>query len=141
MHPPKVLVDLAGIALFCWPLLYVARWRDSGYRLLVLCNVLLWVVLFNHKAESSSYIIAMSGVGLWFFVQEKTRLNTILVVLAFVFTSLSPTDVFPRSLSASVFEPYAIKVVPCILIWLKITYDLVSGAGRPRPAPRIMAPG
>ena len=28
MHPPKVLVDLAGIALFCWPLLYVARWRD-----------------------------------------------------------------------------------------------------------------
>jgi hypothetical protein len=140
LHPPKALVDLAGIALFCWPLLYVARWRDSGYRLLVLCNVLVWVVLFNHKAESSSYIIAMSGVGLWFFAQEKTRFNTILVVLAFVFTSLSPTDVFPRWLSASFFEPYTIKVVPCILIWLKITYDLVSGAG-PRSVPPIIAAG
>jgi len=141
LHPPKVLVDLVGIALFCWPLVYVARYRDIAFRLLVLCNVLLWVVLFNHKAESSSYIIAICGVGLWFFSREKSRLNVILVSLAFVFTCLSPTDVFPRSLSASFFEPYVIKVVPCLLIWLKVTYELISGGGRPYPASRIVAAG
>jgi len=138
-RPPKVVVDLVGIALFCWPLAYVARYRDIRFRLLVLCNVLLWVVLFNHKAESSSYIIAICGVGLWYFPQAKTRLNLILVCLAFVFTCLSPTDVFPRSLSASFFEPFTIKVVPCILIWLKVTYELVTWNDRPRVAPRMAA--
>lgn len=142
LAPPKILVDLAGIALFCWPLVLCvinpARYRDAGCRLLVLCNVLVWVVIFNHKAESSTYIIAICGVALWFFAQDKSALNVVLVSLAFVFTCLSPTDVFPRSFSSSFFEPYTVKTVPCILIWMKITYDLVAGAF-PRTAPRMVA--
>jgi hypothetical protein len=128
VHPPNAVVDLAGIALFCWPLIHRRRYRDAQYRLLVLCNVLVWVVIFNHKAESSSYIIAMCGAALWFFSQPRTPVNLALVSLAFVFTCLSPTDLFPRSLSAAFFVPYAIKAVPCILIWIKITCDLMSDA-------------
>ena len=89
----------------------------------------IWVVIFNHKAESSSYIIAMAGVALWYFPQQPTHVNTVLVCLAFVFTSLSPTDIFPRALSSAIFVPYAIKVVPCILIWGKVTYELTRGTG------------
>jgi hypothetical protein len=47
-------------------------------------------------------------------------------VLAFVFTTLSPTDIFPRWVSVAFFVPYVVKVVPCVLIWAKITFDLVS---------------
>ena len=125
ISPPKNVVVLCGIALFCLPLTRIWRYRDFHFRLLFLCSVLVWVVIFNHKAESSTYIIAMCGVALWFFSQEAHVLNVVLVSLAFVFTSLSPTDVFPRSLSAAFFVPYAIKAVPCILIWFKITYDLM----------------
>jgi len=132
--PPNSVVGLAGVVIFCWPLLYVRRHRDLMFRLLFLCNLLIWVVVFNHKAESSSYVIAMGGVGLWFFSQEKTRLNTALAALAFVFTSLSPTDVFPRALSVVFFVPYAIKAVPCIVIWAKIMHELIAGSYRPRIA-------
>ena len=125
--PSNSIVALVGIVLFCWPLLNVRRYRHFAFRLLFLCNILIWVVIFNHKAESSSYIIAMAGVALWYFSQQPTRLNTGLAWLAFVFTSLSPTDIFPRALSVALFVPYAIKAVPCILIWSKVTYELVTG--------------
>jgi hypothetical protein len=127
LDPPRSTVLLVGIALFCWPLMYVRRYRDFNFRLLVLCNVLVWVVIFNHKAESSTYVIAMCGVALWLLSQRTSGLNLALGALAFIFTSLSPTDLFPRSLKATLLVPYAVKAVPCILIWLKITYDLTRG--------------
>jgi hypothetical protein len=124
LNPPKIIVTLVGIALFCWALTNVQRYRDFNFRLLFFCNVLIWVVIFNHKAESSTYIIAMCGVALWFLTQNRTPMNIALGSLAFIFTSLSPTDVFPSALSASFFVPYSIKAVPCILIWGKIIYEL-----------------
>ena len=127
LDPPRSTVTLVGIALFCWPLMYVRRHRDFNFRLLVLCNVLIWVVIFNHKAESSTYVIAMCGVALWFLSQPMSGLNLALASLAFIFTSLSPTDLFPRSLKATLLVPYAVKAVPCILIWMKITFDLTFG--------------
>jgi hypothetical protein len=130
LNPPRTIVTLAGIALFCWPLMFSERHRDLNFRLLFLCSVLIWVVIFNHKAESSTYVIAMCGVALWFFTREATPVNIALVSLAFVFTSLSPTDVFPRSFNESFLVPYAIKAVPCILIWATLTYQLVSGRFR-----------
>ena len=68
-------------------------------------------------------------MALWYFSQERSRLNIgPRAALAFVFTSLSPTDVFPRCAFGEFFVPYAIKAVPCILIWVKITYELVRAA-------------
>jgi hypothetical protein len=116
---PNRVVALVGLGVLLLPLSLIRRYDELPFRLLFLCDILIWVVIFNHKAESSSYIIAVSGVALWFF-------DTILLVLAFVFTTLSPTDVFPRSVSVAFFVPYVIKVVPCVLIWAKITFDLVS---------------
>jgi hypothetical protein len=125
--PPNRVVGIVGLGLLVWPLAYGRRYGDAAFRLLFLCSLLVWVVIFNHKAESSSYVIAMGGVGLWYFSQQPTRLKTALASLAFVFTSLSPTDIFPRPLSAILFVPYTIKAVPCILVWARITYELVTG--------------
>lgn len=124
LTPPKAIVTLIGIALFCWPLTRVQRYRDANFRLLFLCNVLIWVVIFNHKAESSTYVIAMCGVSVWFLTQDVTPINIALGSLAFIFTSLSPTDIFPSSLSAALFVPYTVKAVPCILVWGRIIYEL-----------------
>jgi hypothetical protein len=143
LTPPKTFVDLAGVALFCWPLLLgvtmVERATAPLYRLLMLANVLIWVVIFNHKAESSTYIIAMGGIALWYFGQAKSRGNFMLLMVAFVFTCLSPTDLFPRAWGERFFDPYKIKAVPCILIWLKITHELVTWNVGTTPVPSLAA--
>ncbi|MEP6804623.1 MAG: hypothetical protein ABI892_08875, partial [Flavobacterium sp.] len=59
--------------------------------------------------------------------------------LAFVFTALSPTDVFPPFIRNEWMKPYVIKAVPCILIWAKITYDLLAVKLRPRPSQEELA--
>jgi hypothetical protein len=130
--PPKPLVASVGIALFCWPLGLVRRRPEPVFRLLVLANLLIWVVIFNHKAESSTYVIAMCGVAVWLLSQQPSVANVVLAALALVFTSLSTTELFPRSLQAGTLVPYAVKAVPCILVWAKLTYDLISGTYKPR---------
>jgi len=123
---PKTIVLAVGGALFCWPLANVERFRDFKFRLLFLCSLLIWVVIFNHKAESSSYVIAMCGVVLWYLSRSRSGLDLVLVSLALVFTSLSQTDAFPSVLKSMFFVPYNVKAVPCILIWGKIVFELKS---------------
>jgi hypothetical protein len=53
--------------------------------------------------------------------------DIILVALVFLFTVLSPTDLFPDALRKSLVEPYVLKAVPCIFIWVKIQVELISG--------------
>ncbi|MFI5135611.1 MAG: glycosyltransferase family 87 protein [Chitinophagales bacterium] len=130
--PPKNIITIAGILLFCLPLIFVKRFSQPIFRWLFLSNILIWVVIFNHKAESPTFIIAVSGIALWFFTQKKNYLNLFLLILAFIFTCLSPTDVFPPAIRNEFFVPYAIKVVPCILIWLKIIYELVTKRYQPK---------
>jgi hypothetical protein len=89
----------------------------------MLALTLIWVVIFNHKAESPTFIIAMAGAAIWYFNSERSTINTVLFILAVIFTSLAPTEIFPREIRVSVFEPYVVKVVPIILIWVKAFAD------------------
>ena len=120
----KNVIVLLGIILFCLPLAKIKSYVNFNFRWRLLASILIWVVIFNHKAESPTFVIAMSGVGIWYFFSEKTKLNLALVILAFVFTSLSPTDLFPRYLREQFVNPYALKAVPCILIWVKIIWEM-----------------
>lgn len=122
----KNLVVLTGVILFCLPYARIKLYQDLTFRLLFLSSVLIWIVIFNHKAESPTFVIAMCGVGIWHFTQQKSIINWILVILAFVFTSLSPTDIFPSYVSQHWVKPYVLKAVFCIFIWFKIIYELVA---------------
>lgn len=121
----KTYVSLAGVILFCIPLLKISSYPNFVFRILMLSSILIWVVIFNHRAESPTFIIAISGVALWYYAQFPKKENYILLVLAFVFTALSPTDLFPKFIRDEWMKPYVVKAVPCILVWIKITYDLL----------------
>ena len=123
--PSQLMVLLAGTILLLLPLLRINQYQSYLYRLSTLASVLIWVVIFNHKAESPTFIIAIGGIGLWYFTQPVTPLNQILVVLAFVFTSFSTTDLFPGFLRETIIVPYVLKAVFCIAIWVKISCDLL----------------
>ncbi len=124
----KMLVVLVGAIVFCLPLLRFRSYGDLTFRLLFLASILIWIVIFNHKAESPTFVIAMCGVGIWYFTQPSSRLHLALVILAFVFTSLSPTDIFPRYLREQLVVPYVLKAVFCIFIWFRIVYQMLLGS-------------
>ena len=128
----KTYVSLVGVVLFCIPLLRIKAYSNYQYRILMLASILIWVVIFNHRAESPTFIIAISGVALWYFSQAQNTENLILLILALIFTGLSSTDLFPKFIRDQYVWPYVLKAVPCILVWGKILYDLIAGELLPR---------
>jgi hypothetical protein len=122
----KMIIVGLGALVFLLPFMRFRQFGNYWFKLLALCSVLLWIVIFNHKAESPTFIIAMTGIAIWFFTGSKSRLNMILFILALIFTSLSPTDIFPPYVREHFFKPYLIKVIPCILVWMKIIWDMMS---------------
>jgi hypothetical protein len=122
----KDLLVLIGAILLFTPLAVNYRsHRHYLFRLYYLSSILIWVVIFNHKAESPTFVIAISGAALWYFSGKRKIEDTVLIISALIFTVLSPTDVFPRFLRDAYVKPYVLKAVPCILIWIKITLDLL----------------
>ena len=121
----KNTIVIIGAVLFCLPIIKYKLFKDLKFKLFFLSSVLIWVVIFNHKAESPTFIIAVSGIAIWFFSQQRKTENVILLILAFLLTILSPTDIFPKSIRDNYVAPYALKALPCILIWFKITADLI----------------
>jgi len=120
----KMAVLFLGAILFCIPLLRIKQYNSTNFRIIFLASVLIWVVIFNHKAESPTFIIAITGVSIWFFSQPYKIENLILLLFAFIFTEISSTDLFPRTLYYEWIKPYSIKALPCILIWLKLIFEL-----------------
>jgi len=123
IQPSKVWILFVGMILFLLPLIRINRYKEFEFRLLYICSLLIWIVIFNHKAESSSYIVAIVGCALWYFTSEKSRLNLFMILLAFVLVSLSPTDLFPKSLRENLIVPFVLKAIPAVMIWLKIGFE------------------
>ena len=121
----KNVILVFGIVLFCLPFIKYKFFNELKFRLLYLASILIWIVIFNHKAESPTYIIAITGVAIWFASQKIKAGNIVLMVFAFIFTVLSPTDLFPDSIRENFINRYDLNVLPCILIWLNITFDLM----------------
>ncbi|MFI5195580.1 MAG: glycosyltransferase family 87 protein [Chitinophagales bacterium] len=121
----KGYVTVAGLLLFLLPFLRFGSYRNEVFKLLMLAFMLIWMIIFNHKAESPTYIIAVAGVGIWYFTQPKAAWRTVLLWLVFIFTSLSATDIFPPYIRIHFIYPYTIKAVPCILVWCVVFMDLM----------------
>jgi hypothetical protein len=119
-------VTVAGILVFLLPLV---RWRfypDLHYRLLYLASALIWMVIFNHKAESPTFIIVMAGIGIWYFSQKPDPLNRVLLILSFLLISMSVSDLVPAAIRNGFIRPYGIKAVMAIVIWCKIVYEQLT---------------
>jgi Glycosyltransferase family 87 len=121
--PPKISVVAAGGLLLLLPYIRVKAWGDTQFRLLAMASILLWVVIFNHKAESPTFIIAVAGVAIWYVTLPQPNLiERLLLGATIIFTVLSPTDLFPRVLRETIVQPYVLKAVPCIAVWLMVVY-------------------
>ena len=117
-------VQIVALFLAAIPLVRIKQYKELEFRLLYLASLFIWVVIFNPKAESPSYIIAMTGVAVWFTSQEIKPWKIAVLAFAILFTSLSSTDLFPKPVRQNFCTPYGIKAVPCILIYFIAFFQL-----------------
>ena len=120
----KLYIQLIGAIILCLPMLNIKSWSNPLFRILYLASIMIWVIIFNHKAESPTFIIALCGMAIWFVSEEIKPFSLILIIFALMLTSLSPTDIFPKYIRVTYVIPYALKALPALLIWIVIQYKL-----------------
>lgn len=129
---PNWPIQLAGAAVLVAPL-FARRGRFSEwkFRRLYLCSVLLFCLIFNHKAESPAFVIGIAGAAIWFAaLEQRTRWEWFLFGLIVLFTILASSDAMPRVLQRELFDPYRLKTVPVIILWIEIQRRLWRGMKR-----------
>ena len=117
---------LSGLVLFGLPYLRISQYKNPAFRFTLLASVLMFVVLFSTGSESSTYIIAFVGVAIWYTVApwKRSKWDIALMVFAFILTSMSPSDLFPAYIRREFVQPYALKALPCVIIWFKLCYEM-----------------
>jgi len=74
------VVQIIGVIVLILPILVRSHmWTDIRFRRRLLASTLIFVVLFNHQAEYQSYIIAATGLVMW-WTWSGARLFTGIVV-------------------------------------------------------------
>jgi hypothetical protein len=71
----------------------------------------------------------MAGIALpiWYTAAPWRRNNwdIALMIFAFLFGSLSPTDLYPKYIQNEIIRPFALRALPVALIWFKLSYELI----------------
>ncbi|MFL5608835.1 MAG: glycosyltransferase family 87 protein [Gemmatimonadaceae bacterium] len=127
---PNWPVQLTGTLILLAPLaLRRDRWDDYRFRLLYVCSVLLYVVLFNHQAERASYVIAFAGAAMWFASEPRARWRTALFAVAFItiplMSTVIPVPAIMKSRTAMLYR----LAVPCLAIWIAVQWELWKRRG------------
>jgi hypothetical protein len=125
MNDVKSAVSIGGLLLFLVQFLRFDLYRNEAYKILMLASMLIWVVIFNHKAESPTFVIAIAGAGIWYYARPRATWRTVAIVVAFIFTSVSTTDIFPPFVRTGFIYPYTIKAVPCIFAWFIVFAEIM----------------
>ena len=142
-------LQLLGLALQAFPLAMGVRFgTDRAWRRTVVCSLLCFSVLFNHRAEYATFAISAVGAGIWYASSEAppSLWRRVLVVLAIV----APGPFFTRAnidasgivsfLSAHrQFHP--LRVLPLLVVWGAMQHELLVRFFEVRVRVRTLAGG
>ena len=118
---------IPGAIVFMLPYLRIKQYKYLPFQLMILASTLLFVVLFSSGSESPTYIIAVAGVMIWFLMQKKlTKIDIGLLVFVMIFTCFAFSDLFPKSIKEGIFIKYSTKAIPCIMVWFRVMYELLT---------------
>ena len=116
----------AGTVLLLLPLaLRSDQWNTLEFRRLFLCSLLVYSVLFNHASESPSFVVAYTGIVIWYTSSPPSRLRTAVMVLTLLVMVVHDVDVVPRSVKYAILVPYRIKGIPCLVAWFVMQWELL----------------
>lgn len=120
----KLYIQLAGLLLLLFSV-WIVRKKEARYQLSFLSFILVWMVMFNHKAESPTFVIALTGATIWIMNNHRNKIYLACYVLAFVFGCLSSTDIFPPDLRV-VFLNIKIKAIAYLPLMAAMLHSMYS---------------
>ncbi len=121
----KLIVQFIGVAIFCLMYIRTNLFKEYYYRIYFLCSILIWVALFNHVSEITTYCIAICGVGLWLVHQKQTKAIKIFIPLFVLIATVLSVDPTPRFVIKYIYE-HSLKTVPFAIIWFCILYQMLT---------------
>jgi hypothetical protein len=137
----------AGLAWPAWPIqlmgaaiilaVLVARmrdWSDRTLRLQFLGFVMVFCVLFNHRSERQSVVIAMCGVVIWYLASPRNAWRSGLFVIVYSLVALTGTIFIPAAIRRLLVPDVRIPI-PLMIVWLLMLWDLTLARGWRRPVP------
>lgn len=122
-----LLLIIPGLILFFVPYFRVKQYKHINFRLMLLANVLLFMVLFSTGSEGSGYITAMIGVALWYVCSPSKykSYNKWLMIITLITVAISSTELVPSFIRKEFIVPYVFKSWACIVVWLTICYEMI----------------
>ncbi|MDB5190883.1 MAG: hypothetical protein JWQ96_446 [Segetibacter sp.] len=128
-NPTFSNINIIAPAAICIaiPLLRFKQYAYHRFRLSYLAIILITVIIFSSGAESATYVVAVSGVGVWYIInyKEKSKWTCALLIFVFLLTILSTTDLFPAYIQQHFIRAYALKALPCLVVWLWLVADVI----------------
>lgn len=118
---------IPAAVLLIIPIFKFDHYKSKSYQLTYLAQVMIGLVIFSTSAESPTYIIAVSGFAIWFaqWDDKKPKWLYGLLILMFLLTILSYSDIYPKTFRNEVIKRYALKAFPCVVTWLVISWRLL----------------
>lgn len=114
-----------AVVLFALPLLRFSQYKSLLFRLRYLALILISIVIFSDSAESSTYVIPVVGVAIWYILQPKKSAWVIgMLVFVLLVTTLSATDLCPEYIKHNIIRAYALKTLPCFIVWLILIWEV-----------------
>lgn len=119
---------IPGLILFLLPYMRVGQYKNADFRMAFLASVMLFVILFSTGSESSTYIVAIVGVVLWYAAVpwKRGRWDIALMVFVFVLTCMSGSDIVPKFIRKQYVQAYSLKALPCVIVWLRLIYEMCT---------------
>jgi hypothetical protein len=121
----KYYILVAGIILFLIPMFMFNKHEDLEFRLKALASILIWVIIFNHKAESPTFVIAMCGIGIYLFNGSFNNIKLSLLIFSLLFTSIMFQDFIPKSFRNEYIIAYNLKALPSVVIWFMLIWQML----------------
>jgi hypothetical protein len=128
-HASELIITIAGLLLLMATLIQAVRYavvRNIFYiRAMLLCDLLVWVVLFNRAAESPTYLIAATGMACWLAINEFKKVYIYIASVVLLVSYLFLSDIFPPFIHFF-FRKHHMKPYAFMLFFLYLQYQLFT---------------
>jgi hypothetical protein len=106
-------------------MLRMRDWKDRTLRLQFLGFVMVFCVVFNHRAERQSAVIALCGMVIWYLASPSPRAvwRIVLFTIVYFLVAVSGTELVPRSIKL-ILAPQARFSIPLTFLWLVMLGEL-----------------
>lgn len=112
---------LVGCIIFMLPFINIRNYQKTKFKQYILASALLFPVLFSSGAEDCTYIISITGVGIWYIYDQAKLAKHIFLGIMLIFACNLPLAIFPKfGHQYPVFM--TMLSVPYFVTWLVVVY-------------------